>query len=135
MATGTFTQSLVLTYVTVTCGKCGVAFAFEADYYHQRRKDHNTWYCPNGHPRVYGAENAAEREAREQRERAERLAVQLTRRGDDLARERRSHSATKGQLTKTRKRADHAMCPVDGCRRSFANGARHVANQHPGYVA
>lgn len=46
---------------------------------------------------------------------------------DDI--ERLSHSATRGQLTKARKRADAGVC--QHCHRTFANVARHVAGHHP----
>jgi len=38
-------------------------------------------------------------------------------------------SATKGQLTKARKRADRGVC--QHCHRSFVDVARHVATKHP----
>ena len=45
--------------------------------------------------------------------------------------EQRAHSATKGQLTRARKRAANGVCPC--CHRSFENVARHVAKQHPDF--
>jgi hypothetical protein len=32
-----------------TCASCGIKFAVPEYYEQQRRKDHNTFYCPNGH--------------------------------------------------------------------------------------
>lgn len=134
------TLTAVQTYTIMQCTHegCGVHFALNDDYIDARRKDRRTWYCPNGHGRWYPGKTEAQEErerAEEARAAAERLRRQLKRREEDLQAERRSHSATKGQLTKTRKRADHAMCPVEGCKRSFVNVARHIANQHPGYKA
>lgn len=126
-ATLHFTQ----TYTLVTCAGCHMAFAIDNAFERKRRDDHKTFYCPSGHTNYYPDKSEAEL----QRERAERLQAALKRREADLQNERRSHSATKGALTKTRKRANHAMCPVDGCHRSFANVARHIANQHPDYTA
>lgn len=142
MPTGTFT--LVETYTTIACPKigCGVSFAVNDDYRDRRVDDHESFYCPNGHSMSYGHENKAEKEARLQRERADRLAKTVERREADLRfeqnrliDERKSHAATKGKLTKTRNRAAHALCPVEGCHRSFANVARHVASQHPEFSA
>lgn len=48
-----------------------------------------------------------------------------------LESERRAHAATKGQLTKTKKRIANGVCPC--CNRSFANLERHMAGQHPDY--
>lgn len=52
--------------------------------------------------------------------------------GDQLEAERRAHAATKGQLTKTRKRVAGGVCPC--CNRSFVNLGRHMAGQHPDYA-
>lgn len=136
MPTGTL--SIIETFNVHCCTECGVSYALTAAFEGRRRNDHKTFYCPNGHEQYYPQKSDAElarEEAQQQRERAERLVRQVNQIGDRLTSERRSHSATKGQLTKAKKRAAHAMCPVDGCRRSFANVARHIANQHPDYQA
>jgi hypothetical protein len=33
-----------------TCCACGITFAFEKSYFNRLRENHNTFYCPNGHP-------------------------------------------------------------------------------------
>lgn len=81
----------------ITCGECGIRFAFDSELHDRRRNDGRTFYCPNGHPRAY-IETENDR-LRKQLESANRSS-QSTR--DALERERRSHSATKGQLTKAR---------------------------------
>ena len=35
------------------CGECGVAFCMPTSLYQHRRNDGETFYCPNGHPRVF----------------------------------------------------------------------------------
>jgi len=35
------------------CGECGVIFAVPASFNQRRRSDGQTFYCPNGHRRVY----------------------------------------------------------------------------------
>lgn len=138
MAIGTF--SAVQTWTIIACPResCGITFAINDEYRDRRVDDHKGFYCPNGHSMSYGEDNEAEK----QRKRADRLARIVEAREEDirteqrrLESERRRHAATKGQLTKTRRRAEHAMCPVDGCKRSFANVARHIASQHPGFKA
>ena len=42
-----------ITMIFMQCGKCGVPFALSNDFIEQRRKDHETWYCPKGCPRYY----------------------------------------------------------------------------------
>lgn len=46
-----------------------------------------------------------------------------------LAAEKNSHAATKGTLTKIRKRVHNGVCPC--CNRTFANLARHMKTKHP----
>lgn len=135
MAT-TATLNIIETFNVHCCTECGVSYALTAAFESRRRNDHKTFYCPNGHRQHYAQRTEAEiaqAEADEQRERAERLAQQLTRRGEDLQRERRRHSATKGQLTKTKKRIGNGVCPC--CNRHFSNVERHMSGQHPEYVA
>lgn len=130
------TLNVVQTFTIIDCCECGMSFGFTREYERERRRDHKWFYCPNGHQQHWQQKSDVEKareDAEAQRERAERLARQVTQIGERLSTERKSHSATKGQLTKAKKRAAHAMCPVDGCRRSFANVARHIANQHPDY--
>lgn len=75
-------------------------------------------FCPLGHAHI----PAAEPEVR-------RLERQLANTEEELRIERASHTATKGQLTKSKRRAARGVCPE--CRRSFVNVARHVAHMHP----
>lgn len=134
--TTTGTLNIIEVFNVHCCTECGVSYALTAAYEARRREDHNTFHCPNGHRQHYPQENETEvarAEARQQRERAERLQNQLKRRGEDLTRERRSHSATKGQLTKTRKRIGNGVCPC--CNRHFVNVERHMANKHPEMAA
>lgn len=127
---GVVTVESVETLVPIHCGGCGVLFAMNKTYYEERQKDHKTWHCPNGCTRHYSGESA---EAKELREIKERLAAEREwARQNELAldQERRSHAATKGQLTKTRKRVQNGVCP--DCNRHFANVERHMASKHPG---
>lgn len=131
----TGTINIIETFNVHCCTECGVSYALTAAFEDRRRDDHKTFHCPNGHRQHYPSKNDAEKareEAERERQRAERLQQQLRRREEDLQSERRQHSATKGQLTKTRKRAAHGTCPC--CKRSFANVQRHVSSQHPEYV-
>ena len=115
--------------VTEQCIRCGITFALPEELRGELVENHKDFYCPNGHSQRY----IDKTEAQKQRERAERLAQQLQRREADLQRERTQHRATKGQLTKTKKRVANGVCPC--CNRSFANVQRHMEGQHPEYVA
>ena len=84
-------------------------------------------FCPLGHAHVPAGKSQVEIE-REMRQRAE---MRLTATRDQLESEKRSHVATKGQLTKARKRIGKGVCPC--CNRHFTNVERHMATQHPDY--
>lgn len=40
-------------HVDIACGECGVDFCLPKPLYEARREDGQTFYCPNGHPRVF----------------------------------------------------------------------------------
>jgi hypothetical protein len=99
--------------------------------YQQREHDNGgrdvNIFCPLGHIHVPAGKG-----------RADRLAAQLDaeqtrtkRLREEVQRERRSHSATKGQITKLKRRVGKGVCPC--CNRHFANVERHMATQHPDY--
>jgi hypothetical protein len=130
------TTLLFVTLDHIECFKCHVVFGLTADHNRQLRERGDTFYCPNGHDQHYII-TEAQRLRREvdamQREiegRDQRLASMQ----DDLRCETLSHRATKGQLTKARKRAAHGVCPVQQCGRTFANVQRHLDQQHPEWV-
>jgi hypothetical protein len=119
----------VLTVVTCTCG---INFAIP-DTLHGQMLDHRasdpgrtvSVYCPLGHQWHFVGKSEAEKQ-RERAEAAERRA-KATR--DLLAAEERSHAATKGNLTKVKKRVANGVCPH--CNRTFANVQRHMKSKHP----
>lgn len=130
----TVTQGVMDISVSLTahdCAWCGVVFAIPDRMTKERREDGQTFYCPNGHSLSYHESDTTKlrrqladakrdvdwfRDA-EQREREQRQIAE------------RSLTATKGVVTKMRKRAIAGACQF--CHRTFANVARHVASQHP----
>ena len=124
------TMTITTKLTVVTCW-CGMTYAIpEKIATHMlRQRDNNErqtdTYCPLGHTWEYTGKSKLD----EERERAERLARKLASREKDVRAERASHIATKGQLTKARKRADRGVC--QHCHRSFVDVARHVATKHP----
>jgi hypothetical protein len=123
-----FTTTERVSLETETCYRCGVLFAMTAEYRQKRLADHSlNFYCPNGHGQAYIGKTEAERE-RERREAAERREKYWRSSAEDTERRLR---ATKGVVTKMRKRVTAGTCPF-GCRRHFANLERHVASKHPG---
>ena len=129
----TYTQELI----TETCISCGVVFALPRSLQAECRKDHDkSFFCPNGHPMVYGGKTEAER-LREQlaasQRRAEMAESASRRYRDDAQAHKRQASAYKGQLTRARKRAGAGVCPVTECHRTVSQLADHMAVKHPDY--
>jgi hypothetical protein len=129
------TQEFIEMLVVEHCCSCGVAFGMTQAMHRDCRRrsqasphETRTFYCPNGHPQSYIGENVEQRLRDELKWQQERNAAL-----DDIVKsERRSHAATKGQLTKTRKRVGDGVCPC--CNRSFASLAAHMASKHPDYA-
>lgn len=116
---------------TIVCGECGIPFAVPEKWREARQADKRGFYCPNGHPRVYRETTEHKLRAELDQMKADRdyWSMRTREAGEATERERRQHSATKGQLTKTRKRAAAGLCPC--CSRSFVDVRRHMANKHP----
>ncbi len=125
--------------VSHTCGKCGITWAQPQDFTGARRVDGETFYCPNGHPRVFRETDVEKlrKEMQAQIDRKERerkwAAEARDRYREQAESEKRSHAATKGKLTKTKNRIAGGVCPC--CNRSFADLHRHMTSKHPDFAA
>ncbi len=118
-----------------TCFDCGVPFGLEVGFKEQRVSDKRRWYCPNGHGQVYTGESYANQLTRlkaelgqeyESRKYYQRRNVELI---EDVKTQTRKAAAAKGQLTKSKRRADNGVCPH--CSRTFARMADHIKTVHP----
>lgn len=117
------------TLITTSCW-CGIALAIPRSLYNEANDSGKSIYCPIGHTFVFGGTFKEQLEQeRQARQRAERRA-QANR--DLLAAEERSHAATRGHLTRHRKRAEAGVCPC--CNRTFQQLARHMKNKHPDFT-
>lgn len=127
------TISFTDTLVVITCW-CGINHAVPQDLRNfQRRQFDNgdqvtSIYCPLGHRH----QPAGKGKAQIERERREQLEARLRAERDQHEAERRSHAATKGQLTKERNRTANGVCPC--CQRSFVQLSRHMRTKHPDFV-
>lgn len=121
---------------TTTCCICHVLVGMSEDMYNQRLEDHQTWHCPNGHAQHFTGKSEAQK-LREENERLENRVAQERswRRSAEgrTERERRSHAATRGHLTRAKNKAAHGCCPY--CTRTFKNVQRHIDNMHPDEAA
>ena len=119
--------------VAITCANCGTPFGIGTRFMAARRADQRDFYCPNGHTNFYPKPQRTEADRlREQLDAARSLAQREQQRREAAERSARAH---KGVATRVKNRAAHGVCPVPGCKRSFANVERHVAGQHPDFAA
>ena len=135
------TLSFSTVFITETCcyAGCGIVFAAEEEWMKLRQKDHAWWYCPNGHRQQYTGESDKEKIKRLEQDK-EWFSKRLNEANAREEEARRSLAATKGVLTRTKKklattetRVANGVCPC--CNRTFANLARHMKGKHPEYVA
>jgi hypothetical protein len=106
-----------------TCPTCCVVYGLSSELEQRRQETGENWYCPNGHSVVFRKSDVGIE--KERREHAEREAAYWQSEAD---RHSRAHSATKGQLTKMRKRIQAGVCPH--CNRTFQQLARHMERKH-----
>lgn len=111
---------------TVTCW-CGVMHAIPESLNAQAHNKGTSVYCPLGHVWVYTETNEQKLKKAQARLAEEQRRTQAAR--DLLAQEERSHAATRGQVTKLKKRAANGVCAC--CNRTFQNLAHHMATKHP----
>lgn len=122
------TIQLSHSYVTVNCGPkdsggCGLAFAMTRQFYDQTYRTGETWYCPKGHPRVWGGDST---ETKLEKAKAREVALK-----DQLAAAVSEGELTRQALLRDRQRFANGVCPC--CNRSFENVRRHMSTKHPDY--
>lgn len=123
---------------TMTCDHvgCGIAFSVPASWREERRNDHTTFYCPNGHPRWFptgtSALEQAKADAANLMRRLECARQDAARHYEEKRATQRRLAATQGVVTRTKRRVGHGVCPC--CRRSFSALARHMQAKHPDYA-
>lgn len=120
------TMTATITLLQTKCW-CGTPFAAPDSLVRAAWNDQKEIYCPHGHVCRW-----SKSEADKLRERLAAVEGNLKYEQERVERERRQHAATKGQLTKERKRTSNGVCPC--CNRSFVQLARHMKSQHPDFA-
>jgi len=120
------------TLTTCTCSKCGITFAAPQHFFDSRHKDHETFYCPNGHNQYFASKT------REQR-RIEQLEAKLVLQCRWRKEEERSRKCAERKVRKLAKEKERAQvraaagaCPC--CHRNFKRLRAHMLRKHPEFV-
>lgn len=119
---------------TTQCSECGIIYAIPKDRLDRERNHKGKgWYCPNGHSQVFKETEAMRLKHKLDQMEADRDWYRNSR--EKVIEQRdgalRSLSATKGHLTRTKKRIANGVCPC--CHRHFENLERHMKGKHPEY--
>lgn len=112
--------NLQIELVIETCLTCGIQFGLPSTLQWQRKQNHQSLFCPNGHSFYYPGESDAEKNARLLRDEQERHKRTIARANELEAEKKRIE-----------KRIANGCCPC--CRRTFKNVQRHIATKHPDF--
>jgi hypothetical protein len=114
---------------TLQCADCTMTFGVPRRFEEDRRKDHKTFFCPNGHTNVFSGESENEKMRRER----DIARQQVARAEEDAARARRAAINAQKETKRLKKRAAAGTCPC--CQRTVLQMARHMKTKHPEFVA
>jgi hypothetical protein len=117
--------------VLVDCFNCGTVFGINDNLHRRFRERGDTFYCPNGHSQAY-TKSLVEVEKEKAKKEVERLQWELQSKNNRIMFTENQLRATKGAVTKLKKRIANGACPC--CKRQFVNLHRHMESQHPDYV-
>ncbi len=113
--------------VAETCWSCGMTWAMPWGWARKQSEKGNSFYCPRGCNLTYG-ESEIEKVQQQLASQIESTRFANRR----LESEQNSHRATKGHLTRQKKRAAAGVCPC--CNRTFNQLSRHMKSKHPNYA-
>jgi hypothetical protein len=102
-------------YCIVTCSACGVHFGMLADYQERRRKDHKSFYCPNGHSQYYPGQSKEEKLKAELKQTQVRLDDQIAccqRSVEEIRSLEHSRRALRAHLTRLRNKQHNPAAPA-----------------------
>jgi hypothetical protein len=124
-------------FEVIECITCGVMFGMSPTLQQQKRKSKDWFYCPNGHPQAYTKSPEDAEIERLKKELADKdVRLNWARSDAEHAKKnaqevQRKLIATKGVLTRTRRRVGTGMCPC--CGLGFTDLHQHMKERHPDY--
>jgi len=112
-----------------------MTFAMPERYKRKLSEEGGSFYCPAGHAQHFAEPevNKLKKQLAQATRQSEQYQNWYKAEQSDHAHTRNRLRATKGVLTKTKQRVAHGICPC--CNRTFKDLQRHMAGQHPEYVA
>lgn len=129
----TFTETIIETFKVVSCYTCGTRFGIISELYRRVAIDAiGSIYCPACGHQTCWRESDDQKKIKELERKLEWEANEVTK--QRLARKEveASLNATKGVVTRMKKRIGNGICPC--CHRNFHNLKRHMNTKHPKYI-
>ena len=116
---------------TYRCANCYMTVAIPTAFIEDRRRDHDTFYCPAGHKNYFPHESDLERLKRELEAKNNELCASENNVAfyiESLEEQKRKTAAQKGQKMKILNRIEKGVCPH--CNRYFVNLHKHMDSKH-----
>lgn len=131
----TFTELRNETYHVVLCYTCGNNFGVTSQLYTRAVEDkQGGLYCPScGKSTRWVGKTDDQKKIDQLEGKLKWEAAELARQIIKKEAAQNSLRATKGVITKIKKRVHNGVCPC--CNRSFVNLRRHMKNKHPDYTS
>ena len=121
-------------YYFEACCECGIGFGLDTAFRTARLRDGKYFYCPAGHMQHYTEtiERRVRRELETVQHQRDVQAARAKELDETVQARNRQLSATRGVVTKYRRRVGRGACPC--CKRFFPNLAAHMGSQHPDFA-
>lgn len=129
----TFLDNIAETFYVVNCYRCSVNFGVPSQLYRRAVTDaKGSLYCPACRCGMSWQESDDKIRIKQLEQKLQWEADQSQRRKKHLEATQNSLRATKGVVTKLKKRTACGVCPC--CKRQFQNLRRHMKTKHPKYA-
>lgn len=124
----------VETFSRENCGTCGVTWFVPEGFIEGRRRNGQLFYCPNGHSWTYTEtrEQKLQKQLDAATARCSKLDADLSIRTDQRDFAERRIIATRGLVTRLKRRVRDGVCPC--CSKRFDDMAAHMQASHPGFA-
>lgn len=119
----------------VQCASCAIKYAIPRKFVSERRDDHKSFYCPNGHSQWFPGKSDAEKLRAELEREKERTAHAREWARQEQSRKQvaqRQAAAARGQVTRIKRKVARGECPC--CTKTFADLHAHMAETHPDWT-
>ena len=124
MGSANITELRTLFFKSLKCYRCDIEFFVPKNYYEERLRLGDVFYCPCGHPQHFSESTI---------ELLERARADLSAARTQLQVERDQHAATSERMERLKRRAKAGVCPC--CKRTFKQLSAHMQNKHPDFIS